>query len=217
MRELRGGKVLAGFAGAVADAFTLFEKLEEKLERYRNLTRAAVELAKDWRTDRYLRRLEALLVVADKDHVFMVTGTGDVIEPDDGVARHRLGRPLRARRRARPACAHSTLDAARDRARGPQDRRRDLHLHEPADHVLTEELSPEQPPGRPSGTSPTGRGRSPLADELTPREIVAELDRYIVGQNDGQARRGHRAAQPLAPPAACAETCATRSCPRTSS
>lgn len=86
VRKLRDGKVLAGFAGSVADAFTLFEKFEEKLERYPgNLPRAAVELAKDWRTDRYLRRLEALLAVADRDHLFLISGDGNVIEPDDEV------------------------------------------------------------------------------------------------------------------------------------
>ena len=86
VRTLRGGKVLAGFAGAAADAFTLFEKFEEKLERYPgNLPRAAVELAKDWRSDRVLRRLEALLAVADREHGFVISGTGDIIEPDDGI------------------------------------------------------------------------------------------------------------------------------------
>src|SRR5258706_4471030 len=86
VRTLRGGKILAGFAGAAADAFTLFEKFEEKLERYpSNLPRAAVELAKDWRSDRVLRRLEALLVVADKDHGFVISGSGELIEPDDGI------------------------------------------------------------------------------------------------------------------------------------
>jgi ATP-dependent HslUV protease subunit HslV len=86
VRVLKDGRILAGFAGAVADAFTLFEKLEEKLARYpSNMTKAVVELAKDWRTDRYLRRLDALLAVADANHLFMVSGTGDVIEPDDEV------------------------------------------------------------------------------------------------------------------------------------
>src|SRR5687768_3493999 len=86
VRSLRGGKLLAGFAGAAADAFTLFEKFEEKLERYPgNLPRAAVELAKDWRSDRVLRRLEALLVVADKEHGYVISGSGELIEPDDGV------------------------------------------------------------------------------------------------------------------------------------
>ena len=86
VRALRGGKLLAGFAGAAADAFTLFEKFEEKLERHPgNLPRAAVELAKDWRSDRVLRRLEALLAVTDAEHGFIISGTGDLIEPDDGI------------------------------------------------------------------------------------------------------------------------------------
>ena len=86
VRLVKDGTILAGFAGAVADAFTLFEKLEEKLERFpANMPKAVVELAKDWRMDRYLRRLDALLAVADKDHLFLVSGTGDVIEPDDGI------------------------------------------------------------------------------------------------------------------------------------
>ena len=86
VRALKDGTILAGFAGAVADAFTLFEKLEEKLERYpANMTKAVVELAKDWRMDRYLRRLDALLAVADREHLLLVSGTGDVIEPDDDV------------------------------------------------------------------------------------------------------------------------------------
>ena len=86
VRTLKDGKILAGFAGAAADAFTLFEKFEEKLERHpTNLPRAAVELAKDWRSDRVLRRLEALLVVADKEHGFVLSGSGELIEPDDGV------------------------------------------------------------------------------------------------------------------------------------
>ena len=86
VRSLRGGKVLSGFAGSVADALNLFERFEEKLDRYPgNLPRAAVELAKDWRSDRVLRRLEALLVVADLEHSFLVSGTGELIEADDGV------------------------------------------------------------------------------------------------------------------------------------
>ena len=86
VRTLKGGKVLAGFAGSVADALTLYEKFEEKLDRYPgNLPRAAVELAKDWRSDRILRRLEALLVVADVEHSFLLSGSGELIEPDDGI------------------------------------------------------------------------------------------------------------------------------------
>src|SRR5690349_24090826 len=86
VRTLANGKLLAGFAGAAADAFTLFEKFEEKLQRHPgNLSKAAVELAKDWRSDRYLRRLEALLAVADRENLYMVSGTGDVIAPDDDI------------------------------------------------------------------------------------------------------------------------------------
>ena len=86
VRLLQGGRLLAGFAGAAADAFTLFEKFEEKLERYPgNLPRAAVELAKEWRSDRVLRRLEALLAVCDATHGFVIGGDGDIIEPDDGI------------------------------------------------------------------------------------------------------------------------------------
>lgn len=86
VRRLGKGDVIAGFAGATADAFTLFERLEAKLEQYPGqLTRAAVELAKDWRTDRYLRRLEAMMIVADKDVSLILTGTGDVLEPEGGV------------------------------------------------------------------------------------------------------------------------------------
>jgi ATP-dependent HslUV protease, peptidase subunit HslV len=86
VRRIYHDQILAGFAGAAADAFSLFTKFEAKLEEYRgNLPRAAVELAKDWRTDRVLRRLEALLAVADHEHSFIVSGTGDVIEPDDGI------------------------------------------------------------------------------------------------------------------------------------
>jgi ATP-dependent HslUV protease subunit HslV len=86
VRNLSDGKVIAGFAGATADAFTLFERLEGKLEQYPGqLTRAAVDLAKDWRTDRYLRRLEAMMAVADQDVSLVLTGTGDVLEPDDGI------------------------------------------------------------------------------------------------------------------------------------
>lgn len=86
VRTLYNGKVLAGFAGSTSDAFTLFERFESKLEQYKgNLSRAAVELAKEWRTDKYLRRLEALLAVIDNERALIISGTGDIIEPDDGI------------------------------------------------------------------------------------------------------------------------------------
>lgn len=94
VRTMYDNKIIAGFSGATADAFTLFERFEAKIEPYRgNIKRAAVELAKDWRTDKILRRLEALLIIADKEHTFIISGTGDVIEPEDGVAAIGSGGP----------------------------------------------------------------------------------------------------------------------------
>ena len=111
VRKVHGDRVLAGFAGAAADAFTLFARFEAKLEEHRgNLPRAAVELAKDWRTDRVLRRLEALLAVADREHSLIVSGTGDIIEPDDGLIGIGSGGPY-ALAAARALVAHSDLDA----------------------------------------------------------------------------------------------------------
>ena len=111
VRRMLEGKVLAGFAGSTADAFTLFEKFEDKLKAYRgNLTRAAVELAKDWRTDRILRRLEALLIVADQEKIFTLSGNGDVIEPDDGVTAIGSGGPY-ALAAARALLRHTKLSA----------------------------------------------------------------------------------------------------------
>jgi len=112
VRYLYRDSVLAGFAGAAADAFSLLERLEEKLEMYKgNLTRSAVELAKDWRTDKVLRRLEALLLTADFEHMLIISGTGDVIEPDDPVAAVGSGGPY-ALAAAKALVKHSSLDAA---------------------------------------------------------------------------------------------------------
>ena len=111
VRKLHHDRVLAGFAGTAADAFTLFARFEGKLEEHRgNLARAAVELAKDWRQDRVLRRLEALLAVADRELSFILSGTGDVIEPDDGLIGIGSGGPY-ALAAARALVAHSGLDA----------------------------------------------------------------------------------------------------------
>ncbi|MBS2021804.1 MAG: ATP-dependent protease subunit HslV [Deltaproteobacteria bacterium] len=94
VRRLVDGSIIAGFAGGTADAFTLFERFEAKLkENAKNLTRASIELAKDWRTDRFLRKLEALLIVADKERTLILSGTGDVVEPDEGVAAIGSGGP----------------------------------------------------------------------------------------------------------------------------
>ncbi len=87
IRKLNEGKIITGFAGSTADAFTLIDRFEEKLNVYKgNMKRAAIELAKDWRTDRYLRRLEAMMIVADRDDILIISGTGDVLEPDNGIA-----------------------------------------------------------------------------------------------------------------------------------
>jgi ATP-dependent HslUV protease subunit HslV len=111
VRKLYQDKCLAGFAGSTADSFTLFERFEKKLEQYHgNIVRASVELAKDWRTDRLLRRLEALLLVADAEHTFILSGTGDVIEPDDGTAAIGSGGPY-AQAAAKALIAHTDLSA----------------------------------------------------------------------------------------------------------
>ena len=108
VRRLYKGGILAGFAGSTADAFTLFERFEAKLEEFNgNLVRAAVELAKDWRKDKYLRRLEAMLLVADAKNILILSGTGDVIEPDDGIAAIGSGGPY-ALAAARALCRHAT-------------------------------------------------------------------------------------------------------------
>jgi ATP-dependent HslUV protease subunit HslV len=111
IRRLYHDRILAGFAGSAADSFALFSRFESKLEQHRgNLERAAVELARDWRTDRILRRLEAMLVVSDKERTFLLSGTGDLIEPDDGVVAIGSGGPF-ALAAARALVQHSTLDA----------------------------------------------------------------------------------------------------------
>jgi ATP-dependent HslUV protease subunit HslV len=112
IRTMHGGQVLAGFAGSAADALTLFTKFEAKLEEYRGgLERAAVELARDWRTDRVLRRLEAFLIVADRDASFLLSGAGDVIAPDDGLLAVGSGGPY-ALAAARALVQHADMDAA---------------------------------------------------------------------------------------------------------
>lgn len=111
VRKIFNGKIIVGFAGATADALNLFERFEKKLEQFSgNITRAAVELAKDWRTDKYLRRLEAILIAADKDHLFLISGNGDVIEPDEGVLAIGSGGSY-AQAAALALIEHSELDA----------------------------------------------------------------------------------------------------------
>ena len=111
VRKIFNGNIIVGFAGATADALNLFEKFEKKLEQFSgNITRAAVELAKDWRTDKYLRRLEAILIAVDKDHLFLISGNGDVIEPDEGVLAIGSGGSY-AQAAALALIGHTDLDA----------------------------------------------------------------------------------------------------------
>ena len=130
IRRLYQDKILAGFAGSTADAFSLFSRFEAKLEQYHgNLGRSAVELAKDWRTDKYLRHLEALLLVSDKDQTFLFSGQGDVIEPDTGIAAIGSGGPF-AQAAAQALADHTKLSARANRRRSHEDCRQDVHLHQ---------------------------------------------------------------------------------------
>ena len=165
VRSVGKGDVIGGFAGATADAFTLFERLETKLEQYPGqLTRACVELAKDWRTDRYLRRLEAMMIVADRETTLVLTGTGDVLEPERGVMG--IGSGGNYALAAARALMDSRPRRRGDRPQGHGDRRRDLRLH--------------QHQRRHRGA------RQQQMTSFSPREIVSELDRFIVGQKDAK-------------------------------
>ena len=197
VRRLYNDKVLAGFAGGTADAFTLFERFEGKLEKYGNLTRAAIELAKDWRSDRYLRRLEALLLVADPEKIFVISGNGDVIEPEHDVAAIGSGGQF-ALAAARALLEDSELDAREHRRALAQHRRRHLHLHQP------------QPRHRRTAARPAS---DVIADTPRDRPGARQAHHRPAGR---QARRGHRAAQPLAPHAGRTSRCARRSRRRTS-
>ncbi len=130
LRRLYNGKIIAGFAGSTADAFALFARFESKLEQHNgNLPRSVVELAKEWRTDRMLRHLEALLLVADTGNTYIVSGTGDVIEPDDDIAAIGSGGAF-AKAAATALMENTKLSRARDRRKSHGDRRQDLHLYE---------------------------------------------------------------------------------------
>ncbi len=142
VRTLHQGRVLVGFAGAAADAFTLSGRFEEKLDQYRgNVQRAAVELARDWRTDKYLRRLDALLAVVSFDTALIISGTGDVIEPDDGIVAIGSGGSY-ALAAARALCAHTTLTAA-DIAREALRLASEICIYT-NDHIILEELTPRE-------------------------------------------------------------------------
>ena len=176
VRPLGKGGVIAGFAGATADAFTLFERLEAKLEQYPGqLTRACVELAKDWRTDRYLRRLEAMMLVADKSTSLVLTGTGDVLEPEDGVVG--IGSGGNYALAAARALMDTDLDAEAI-ARKAMAIAADICVYTNT-NVTVETLDPRD----------VVTLKAPITimtNYFSPREIVSELDRYIIGQNDAK-------------------------------
>ena len=191
VRRLGKGDVIAGFAGATADAFALFERLESKLEQHPgNLARACVELAKDWRTERYLRRLEAMMVVADAKASLILSGTGDVVEPEDGLIGIGSGGPyaLAAARALLP------LDlSAEEIARRAMKIAADICIYT-NENLVIESIG--------------------MSSAFTPREIVSELDRFIVGQDDAKravaiALRNRWRRQQLA------RNCARKFCPRT--
>ena len=166
VRRSAQSAALIGFAGGAADALALTERLEAKLEAHKgNVRRAAVELAKEWRADRVLRRLEAMLLVGDNECVLMVSGNGDVIEPEDGIAAVGSGGAY-ALAAARALARHTRARRRGDRARSAADRCGDLHLHQRQ---------------RDPGDAPVSGFRA-----FTPREVVSELDRYIVGQHDAK-------------------------------
>ncbi len=207
VRRIGGGAVLAGFAGATADAFTLLERLEAKLERFPNqLERACVELAKDWRTDRYLRRLEAMMAVADKGRSFILTGNGDVLEPEDGVIGIGSGGNYAL------AAARALIDRPDMSAEAVVRRAMAIagEICVYTNDRLGEGGALPRTPWR-EGPTPAGRGPSPDQREgdthaggcgglrrgpplswrlpmtnLSPRETVSELDRFIVGQNEAK-------------------------------
>jgi len=174
-------KVLVGFAGSTADAFALLERFEAKAKNFPgNIPRAATELARDWRTDRVLRRLEALMIVASDEHTLLITGQGDVIQPTDGVVGIGSGGAY-ATAAARALVRATDLAAAEIVAPVAGNRRRDRYLYESRDH----------------------RGGIAVP-EMTPREIVALLDQHIIGQDDAKRAVRRRHPQPLAMAAASA-------------
>ena len=156
VRRLYHDRVLAGFAGTAADGFALFSRFESKLEEHRgNLERAAVELARDWRTDRALRRLEAMMLVADTRAMYLLSGTGDLIEPDDGVMGIGSGGPF-AMAAARALVAAQRARRARHRRAGDGHRRRHLHLHEqPARRWKSCDMTPIPLPESTAARSPS--------------------------------------------------------------
>ena len=198
LRRLYNDQVLAGFAGSTADAFALFSRFESKLEQFNgNLPRAVVELAKEWRTDRVLRHLEALLLVADKTNMYLVSGNGDVIEPDEGIAAIGSGGPFAMA--AATALAANTKLSARHIVEQAMAIAGKICIYTNDKHHLrgTGVAMVIYLPGQ-------SVDEEPILDELTPREIVRELDKHVVGQAEAKravaiALRNRIRRQKLAP------------------
>ena len=182
VRRVGKGNVIAGFAGATADAFALFERLEAKLEQHPDqLARACVELAKDWRTDRYLRRLEAMMAVADKQVSLVLTGTGDVLEPEDGLIGIGSGGSFAL------AAARALIDSDDPLGRGRSPagpwRSPPTSASTPTATSRSKVYERQSPRGPAAARAAASRRPRPAS---RPREIVSELDRYIVGQHDAK-------------------------------
>ena len=211
VRRLGKGDVIGGFAGATADAFTLFERLEAKLEQYPGqLTRACVELAKDWRTDRYLRRLEAMMIVADRQVILVLTGTGDVLEPEAGVIG--IGSGGNYALAAARALVDTELDAeAIVRKAMAIAAEICVYTNRKSHHRDVEDMTVSfgTAAGERSCTPPLMTRILSARNRLRTRPLHRRPERR-------QARRGDRAAQPLAPAAARRARCARRCCRRTS-
>ena len=203
MRRLYQDRILAGFAGGTADAFTLFERFEAKLEKHQgNLMRSAVELAKDWRTDRILRRLEAMLAVADRESSLIITGTGDVLEPEHGLIAIGSGGPY-AQAAARALLENTELDAEDDRQARASAIAGELCIYT-NQNIVVETLN-----GGSERSAPMSVDDDPARNRPRARQAHRRPGRR-------QARGRDRAAQPLAPPAGAPSRCARRSRRRTS-
>ena len=183
VRKIESRGVIAGFAGSTADALTLFERLEAKLEKHAgNLQRAAVELAKDWRSDKYLRRLEALMAVADKKHSFIISGTGDVLEPEDGIIG--IGSGGNYALAAAKVLAETDM-SAEDIARKSIKVASDICVF--TNNNVTVEKFNMAPANKVTNLKVLkNKKETSKVSALSPREIVSELDRYVIGQKDAK-------------------------------
>ena len=193
VRRLYKDRVIAGFAGATADAFTLFERFEGKLEKHSgHLVRAAVEMAKDWRTDRTLRRLEALLAIADENDSLLISGTGDVIQPEHGLIAIGSGGPY-AQAAAMALIRNTELDAEEITRQALGIAARHLHLYQlepdhrnPRDQHVGANLFAIIFLKNQSRMNSLLHRKQNSMSQMTPREIVQELDKHIIGQSDAK-------------------------------